>query len=437
MRNHYDAIVVGAGPAGAAAALTLAQNGVSVALLERGDFPGSKNMFGGTIYQEPTQELIPAFWGEAPLERAIVSDNLWLMEKDSAVQVGFTGLRFGQEPYNKFSVLRSKFDRWFAGKAVEAGAELFNQALVRDLIYQEGLLGKRKKVVGVKLDGGDTIKSDTVILAEGVNAFLTKESGLRSKIPSHAMVLYVKEVISLPSEKIEERFNLNKGEGANIGAIGFPTAGATGKGGIWTNRDSLSVVVGAYLNQIVERGLSPYQLLQRFKAHPLISRLIQGGQSVEYQAHLIPKGGLTFVPKLYDDGLIVTGDAAVMISGRRGTDLAMITGKIAADTVVQAKAKGDFSEKLMANYSLKLNKTFFMKDIKSAGPDTINYFKKYPDSDYLISNVANNLAYEFFNVGMTTEAEKSKKMKEVITAKQMPLKTMGDLYQGIQNWGVF
>lgn len=101
---RYDAVVVGAGSAGSSAALHMAENGLRVMLLERGEFPGSKNMFGGVIYTQTTAEIVPEFWREAPLERAVTRDNLWLLGQDSAVEIGFTGLRFAKAPYNKFTV---------------------------------------------------------------------------------------------------------------------------------------------------------------------------------------------------------------------------------------------------------------------------------------------------------------------------------------------
>ncbi|MGF7185657.1 electron transfer flavoprotein-quinone oxidoreductase [Desulfitispora alkaliphila] len=435
MRDKFDAIVVGAGPAGSSAAMIMAQKGMSVALLERGDYPGSKNVFGGAIYSEPTAEIVPAFWKEAPLERAIVNDQVWLLERESAVKVSFTGLRFAKEPYNKFSVLRSKFDNWLAKKAQEDGAQLFNNTLVKDLVMEKKLIGKGK-VNGVKLDTGEVMLADVVILAEGVNAFLTKKAGLRSDIPADTLTLYVKEIIGLPSEKIEERFQLEKGEGSTIGMIGYPGAGAMGKAGIWTNKDTISFNWGVYLNQIVEKGFNTLEMFQRTKEHPLIKRLLAGGETLEYMAHLIPKGGYKFVPKLYTDGLMVAGDAAVMISGRRGSDLAMLSGKMAAEVAVQAKAKSDFSEKTLSSYATKLNNSFFMKDIKGS-PDKTKYYKENPDTDYLVSNTANELAYRFFTEDMSTDKEKYKQLMDIVKSKQNPVKTISDIYYGYKYWGLF
>ncbi|AVX21177.1 MULTISPECIES: FAD-dependent oxidoreductase [Carboxydocella] len=430
MPEHYDAVVVGAGPAGAATALTLARNGISVCLLERGQYPGAKNIFGGTIYRQPTELLVPAFWEEAPLERPVVKDELWLMEEDSAINVGFTGLKFGRAPYNKFCVHRSQFDRWLADQAVRAGARLYCNTTARDLVL------KGKQVIGVEVDGGERILADVTVLAEGVMAMLTRKAGLRSQIPPHAVTLYVREVLALPAEKIEDRFNLPAGLGATIGLLGWPTGGAIGKAGIWTMKDTVAIIVGGFLDDLIKKGLSPRWLLDRFKQHPIMKKLLAGAEPIEYQAHLIPKGGYKGIPKLYRDGLLVAGDAAVMISGRRGSDLAMLTGKYAAETIIQAKARGDFTAKMLGAYARKLNDTFFMKDIK-AGKDALSYYEHYSDSDFLISRLANQSAYEFFTEGLITEKEKKERIVRMFVNYQKLGKTVKDLYAGIKNWGVF
>lgn len=435
MQNKYDAIVVGAGPAGSAAALTMAQNNMSVLLLERGLYPGAKNMFGGTIYRQPTELLVPAFWKEAPLERPIVSDELWLMDNDSAVKVAFTGLKFAKPPYNKFSALRVKFDSWLANKAKAAGSELLTGTLVKDLIFEKiGFSGR--KVSGVILENGEHIHSDLVILAEGASSSLTEKAGLRSKITPDDVVLYVKEILELPSAKIEERFNLEKGEGSNIGMIGYPVSGAIGKGGLFTNKDSLSLMVGLYLNQIIEKRLNPTALMERFKEHPLVKRLIDGAKPIEFQAHILPKGGYEQIPKLSAPGVMVAGDAAMMISGRRGTDLAMLTGKYAGETAAQAKSVGDFSEKILTAYDKKVRSSFFMKDIE-AGKGSKKYYEQHPDADFLLSTIANKSAYKYFEVDLMPFSSKLAGIVSDIAQVQSLFKSFSDVYYGYLHWGVF
>lgn len=432
--SYYDAVVVGAGPAGSAAALQMARSGLRVALLERGSYPGSKNMFGGVLYTESTAQIVPEFWNEAPLERIVTRDTLCFLGYDSAVELGFTGLRFGKAPYNKITALRPHFDRWLAKKAVEAGAVLQTNTMVRHLLYEKKTMG-RGRVCGVILDDGSRVQSDLVVLAEGVSASLTKEAGLAKPTPAKQLSLWVREVISLPKEKIEDRFLLENNEGATIAMLGHPTTQTIGLAGIFTNRESISLQLGVPVDKICQNRLVLPDLLTRLKEHPYLRRLIAGGKSESYAAHMIPLGGKSAQPKLYADGLMVAGDAAVMISGRHGSDLAMLSGKAAADTAVHARAKQDFSANILKGYEKKLAGSFYMKNIQKAA-DTVSYYAEKSDADYLIGTIVNDLAYEFFRAGMCTDEEKMAKMASLVLNKQSQAKTMLDLLVGLQNWGV-
>lgn len=431
---HYNAVVVGAGPAGSAAALRMAAAGLSVALLERGDHPGSKNMFGGVIYSRPTAEIVPEFWQEAPLERAVTRDSLWFLDEDSAVELGFTGLRFGQAPYNKHTAFRPRFDRWLAGKAVQAGATLEVQAVAREVVYAKSALG-RGPARGVRLDDGSTVEGDVVVLAEGVQAFLTKKAGLAKRIDASQLSLWVREVIALPAGKIEDRFLLERDEGSDIVMLGYPAGQAIGMAGLFTNRDSISLTLGMPLSRIAATGASLPDLLTRLKEHRFVRRLVQGGKTVEFAARMIPMGGKPAMPRLYDDGLLVAGDAAIMISGRRGSDLAMLSGALAADTVIQARAKQDFSAAMLRRYDRNIRQSFFGRNINRAG-DPAKYYQRYGDANYLLTSTLNDVAYRFFQIGLETDQQKVERMKKLVLDKQPPVKTVVDLLAGLRGWGV-
>ncbi len=125
--EKFDVIVVGAGLAGLAAAYTLAGEGVEVVVLERGDYPGSKNVSGGRIYLNPVRDLFPGLWEEAPLERAIVREGATLMARNRSFTFHYTGSELRAEKPQSYSVLRSKFDRWFSERVEERGAMLLSK----------------------------------------------------------------------------------------------------------------------------------------------------------------------------------------------------------------------------------------------------------------------------------------------------------------------
>lgn len=358
MKNKTEVIVVGGGPAGISAAITIARAGKNVILIERGSCSGSKNVFGGAIYTQPTNEIFPDFEASAPLERKTVSHRYVLSTEDKTVSVAYTAR--DEKFANSYSVVRSKIDKWMAQEAQKAGVVLVTETLVKELIVREN------KIVGVKTELEDYF-SDIVILADGVNSLLAKQIGLRKTIKPKDVALGVKEVIKLGKEKIEERLNLKDGEGAIYEFIGAPMSGMLGLGYMYTNKDTLSIGIGISLEELAERKLKPYEILEQMKNHPSLKPIVEGGELVEYSAHLIPEGGYKKIPKLYMDGVMVVGDSAMFVNNVHweGTNLAMISGKYAGETAIVALDKNDFSSNILALYQKKLENSFIMKDLKS------------------------------------------------------------------------
>ena len=136
--DRFDAIVVGAGPAGITAAKEMAAAGLSVVVLERGQFPGAKNVWGGILYREPTEAIAPGFEDEAPLERPIIEQRYLMLTDDAMMGVTYRSERFAVPPFNAYTVLRAPFDRWYATKAEEAGAEVYPEFTVVDLLWEDG-----------------------------------------------------------------------------------------------------------------------------------------------------------------------------------------------------------------------------------------------------------------------------------------------------------
>lgn len=368
MEKKFDAIIVGAGPAGCICALTLAKAGLETLIVERGKFPGAKNMWGGAYYGPLLQEIIPDFWENAPIERYILRRRFSFLTEDSSLSMEFSTQKFRELPYNGFSVLRAKFDRWLASKAEQAGAILAAGLQADDLLWE----GSR--VSGIKA-GGDEIPASVVVACDGVNSQLAEKAGLRKKLAPEFIKQGVKEVIQLSKETIDQRFFLSENEGIAWESLGSFTQDIPGGGFIYTNKDSLSVGVVVQLSTLAEKKIKANDLLETFKQHAEIAPYLKGGKLVEYSAHLIPTAGKAMMPKLYGDGILVAGDAAALtlVTGLalEGANLAIASGIAAAETVIAAKNSENFSANSLAAYQDKLEESFVLKDMEA--------FKKAPE----------------------------------------------------------
>ncbi|KLU61908.1 electron transfer flavoprotein-ubiquinone oxidoreductase [Peptococcaceae bacterium CEB3] len=358
--ERFDAIVVGAGPAGSVAAYCLAKAGLEVLLVERGNAPGSKNMTGGRLYGHSLEKVIPGFWEEAPVERRIVNETITFLTGESAVSLDVKSKQFAQAP--SFTVLRSEFDSWLAGKAEEAGAMLACGVRVDELLRQEG------KVMGIRSDE-DEMLADVVIAADGVNSILAQKADIRGELPAKHVATGVKEVIELPRQVIEDRFHLTEQTGAAQLFVGECTRGMQGGGFLYTNHESISLGLVITAEEFADAEERIVDLVEEFKMHPLIQPLIEGGQVVEYSAHLVPEGGLNMMPSLCHDGLLIVGDAAGLVLNTgymvRGMDLAIASGEAAANAVIAAKAGGDFSKQGLSSYQTALENSFVLQDMKT------------------------------------------------------------------------
>ena len=381
--EKFDVIVVGAGIAGLGAAYTLAGQNMEVLVLERGDYPGAKNVTGGRIYLNPVRDLFPDLWKEAPLERFIVHEEITLMARERSVTVDYSGDELRQEPHQSYSILRARFDRWFAEQVEAKGAMLFPKVRVENLIRENG------KIVGV-LAGGDELRADVVIVCDGILSLLAEQAGLHPPETVHNYALGIKEVIALDAEKINDRFRLQGNEGAARLFIGEVTKGIFGGGFLYTNKESVSLGIVIGIEDMMEKGgsLDVPAFLDSFKVRPEIACLIRGGTTVEYAAHLIPEGGFNALHPLHGDGILVAGDAAGFALNMgftvRGMEYALASGYYAARTVLQAREAGRFDAETLSEYGRLLQESFVLKDFQNfqATPSFVSnprFFSHYPE----------------------------------------------------------
>ncbi|AKS38548.1 protein fixC [Anoxybacillus gonensis] len=423
MPEKFDCIVVGAGPAGTACAYELAKAGVHVLLLERGEYPGAKNVMGGVLYRKMMEDIIPEFYKEAPLERPIVEQRFMMMDKESAVTFSYKGLEWGREPYNNFTVLRAKFDQWFAEKAVEQGALLVCETVAVECIVENG------RVIGVRTDRPDgDIYADVVVLADGVNSLLAKQLGFHREWRPDEVALATMEILKLDKNVIEDRFNLEANQGCTIEIFGDATKGIVGTGFLYTNKDTLSIGVGTLLSGLIKHKIKPYELLEHVKNHPMIRPYIQGSEPVEYLAHLIPEGGYHSIPKVAGNGVLVVGDAAQLVNAihREGSNMAMTSGRLAAETIIMAKEQNDFSESMLDQYRMKLMESFIGQDLKKY-KDATHHFESFPQYFEQYIPMLNRAASQMFTVDGASKWEKQKKIWRDLGSTKQKFKLARDM----------
>ena len=352
----FEVAVVGAGPAGSAAALTLAREGVQVLLVERGTFPGSKNVFGGRIYSYALKRLLGERWKDAPVERFVRKEGITFMTADSSFSVEYES----KDPTGSFTSIRSKFDKWLAEEAEKAGASLITDSRVDDLVLERGI------VKGI-IAGPDKIPTDVVIACDGTTTNLARKAGLASMLEPGEVSIGMKDVIELPADKMEERLGLEPEEGAAHVFVGECSGGLRGGGFLYTNKDSLALgmVVGA--DDISTKKVPSHTLMDRLRNHRKVRRLIRGGKTIEYDAHMIPEAGPKMLTRPYTGGMLVAGDAAGHLLNNgytfRGVDMAIVSGIAAAQTILEARKRKDYSAQSLQTYARRLREEPALKDM--------------------------------------------------------------------------
>lgn len=367
----FDVIVVGAGIAGSVAAIELARRGYNVAIIERGQMPGEKNLSGGIFYSRVIEQVFPNFLREAPVERKITRNVISFLNQDSHLNLDYWDQRFA-ESVNAVSVLRAKLDPWLAEQAEAAGAMLMPGVKVDGLLHTEA-----GETCGIIADG-EELTAHIVIAADGVNSFIAADAGLRPKQPNQHLAVGVKSVYKLSAEKIEERFQLRAretaadlSEGTAYAVIGDATQGVAGGGFLYTNAETISVGVVLRLDDLQAKGLSSSEIHDHFLQHPMISQYLADAEAIEYGCHLTIENGpeMTQQP-ISAPGLLIVGDAAGFTLNTgftiRGMDLAVQSSLCAVQAADAALQANDFSAAAMGKYREEIEKSWLGADLRNS-----------------------------------------------------------------------
>ncbi|MDH5020203.1 FAD-dependent monooxygenase [Halobacterium rubrum] len=366
--EHYEAVVVGAGPGGAAAAATLAANDVETLVLERGVDAGSKNVSGGLLFAEEDApytigDLFPEF-RDAASERPVTESYIHNVAGDKVHTIDLDRVHHEGTAWCD-SVLRRRMDSWLAERVHELTRETGGGLLTE--VRANGLLRENGEIVGVTCDELDPIRADVVVAADGVNSELARDAGLMDYAEPDEYFQGVKAVVDLPDGAIEERFDVPEGKGASHLFAGDLFDGVRGGGFLYTNEDTLSIGTVFHLDSLAEERAEPHELLDSLLTHPLLAQWVDGDDDeVEYSAKLVPDSKRAAHPSPHEDRLLLVGDAAGQMQAQgpiiKGMNHAVSAGGLAAEAFVESRTRGNVTAGEL--YEQKLHREGVMDDLR-------------------------------------------------------------------------
>ncbi|PWB94099.1 electron transfer flavoprotein-ubiquinone oxidoreductase [Methylosinus sporium] len=372
----YDVVIVGAGPAGLSAAIRLKQISpdLSVVVIEKGSEPGAHILSGAVIDPIGLDRLLPDWRSrdDAPLKTLVTSDDMFWLTSTSAVTIPHVINPKLMSNEGKFIGSLANVVRWLAQEAEGLGVEIYPGFAGAELLYGEKgeVLGVATGDMGVGRDGapkdsftrGMELRGKYTLIAEGARGSLAKELlkkyALEANSEPQKFSIGLKELWRIPKEKHRP--------GHMQHSVGWPLADDTGGGSFLYHFDEDLVSVGfvVYLNYS-NPTLSPFDEFQRFKAHPAIAPVLEGGQRLAYGARALTSGGWQSVPKLtFPGGALIGCSAGFMNVPRiKGSHNAVLSGILAADHVAAALAEGRAHDEVSA-YDAAWRTSDIGKDLK-------------------------------------------------------------------------
>ncbi len=377
-----DVLIVGAGPAGLACALHLANlieahtaagkspalSAENIYVLEKGREIGAHQLSGAIMDPRGLRELVPDFEKSAPLDTPVTGDAAYYFTANGSWKLPITPPPLANHGNSVISL--NKLVKWMGGLVEKKGVNLFTSFAGASLIEEgAGIAGVITEDKGVDKNGkpkdnftpGYELRAKVTVLAEGPRGSLTKNLVSRFRLDGlnpQAYGIGIKELWEVPAGRIETGF---------VGhTLGWPLDSSMYGGGwiygLQQNRVSLGMVVALeYHNPLFD----PHEAFQKYKTHPHIRRIIEGGKLIRYGAKTVPYGGWYSMPRPYLDGGLIIGDSGSLLNSQRlkGIHTGIKSGMLAAETIYEALCAGDTSAARLANYSAKLEASWIKKEL--------------------------------------------------------------------------